>query len=53
MTDKIVLELASAKELEVLKEVLEASDSDAPEVTAILERANELASVTAEGEVQG
>jgi hypothetical protein len=45
MTDKIMLELASPKELEVLKEVLEASDSDAPEVTAILERANELAAL--------
>jgi hypothetical protein len=47
MTDKIMLELISAKELEVLKEVLEASDSDAPEVTAILERANELAATSA------
>ena len=46
MTDKATLELSS-KELEVLKEVLEASDSDAPEVTSILERANEIAAATA------
>jgi hypothetical protein len=46
MTDKIMLEL-SAKELEVLRETLEASDSDAPEVTAILERVNELATAPA------
>jgi hypothetical protein len=46
MTDKSTLELSS-KELEVLKEVLEASDSDAPEVTSILERANELSTAAA------
>jgi hypothetical protein len=37
MTDTVTLAL-NAKELEVLRELLEASDSDAPEVTSILER---------------
>jgi hypothetical protein len=41
MTDKIMLEV-TAKELEVLREVLEASDSDAPEVTTVLDRVNDL-----------
>ena len=41
MTDKINIDV-SPKELEVLKEVLEGSDSDAPEVTAILDRLNDL-----------
>jgi hypothetical protein len=43
MTDKIINLAVSPKELEVLREVLEASDSDAPEVTAVLDRVNELA----------
>ena len=41
MTDKIMLEV-TPKELEVLREVLESSDSDAPEVTSVLDRLNEL-----------
>jgi hypothetical protein len=41
MSDKIMLEL-TPKELDVLKEHLEGSDSDAPEITTILDRLNDL-----------
>src|SRR5579862_2247728 len=41
MSDKIILEL-TAKELEVLREELDGSDSDAPEITAIVDRLNDL-----------
>jgi hypothetical protein len=41
MSEKIMLEL-TPKELDVLKEHLEGSDSDAPEITTILDRLNDL-----------
>lgn len=48
MTDTTIT--LSSKELEVLREILESSDSDAPEVTAILERVTEAAPSTAPAE---